>query len=211
MSLLFTESPLIAAASLGSIGISIAVYNKYLIGFCIIVFILLLYFYRYWPVNSNYDNYTILFPASGKITEMRTSDGYLYLSIFLSPLDRHTQVYPANGIVIYRQYDHTGIFDVVVTADKSRYNEKKIHYMIMDNGGVMKLVQIAGMLPRMITSDEDFTHYKAGEYLGMIKFGSRVEMILPLSVSKNNETRHLYTDYSVGRYVNLGDIFAVYK
>ena len=109
---------------------------------------------------------------------MKQLNNYTYVAIFLNPFNRHTQIYPVNGMVINRYYDRTGKFKVVSNLGKSRYNEKVIHY-IETSGGLMTITQIAGFLPRVLVFDDELRQVEAGEYLGMMKFGSRVDMLIP--------------------------------
>ena len=157
MSLLFKESPYLAAASLTSIGISAYLgAPAYITSIFIVLFLFLIYFYRYESYKGPpaLDN-EILSPCEGTVLKVFTKNpNYAYVSIFLSPFNKHTQIYPVNGEVIGRQYDHTGKFEIVMDLNKSKYNEKKMHYISMKNGTVIKLTQIAGFLPRMITSSE---------------------------------------------------------
>ena len=126
MSLLFVESPLIASASLIMIGCSVYI-NKsiYVTAMFITLFIFLLYFYRYEEFSGEKaNNNQIISPCEGTVSAVSEKNkDYVYIAIFLSPINKHTQIYPVNGIVIKRQYDHTGQFEIVMDLDKSKYNE----------------------------------------------------------------------------------------
>jgi phosphatidylserine decarboxylase len=169
--------------------------------FATIVLLCMIIFYRYYPHEKRYSDDFIVCPCDGTVTSSFTmEDGeHGFISIFLSPLDIHTQMYPANGVVVERVYDQTGKFAIVVNEGKSRDNEKKIH-TIATKHGLVTLTQIAGFLPRRISSSDIVPeNVKAGEYLGMIKFGSRVDIKFPV---KNGGC----TNICVGQRVTHGDI-----
>lgn len=211
MTLLFKESPFIAAVSAGSI--ILAAYNNadYKIqGILILLFLMLLYFYRYEefiPVNVT-DN-MILSPCEGKIIKIcQKIPTHTYISIFLSPLNRHTQIYPVNGTVIKREYDLTGRFNIVMNINKSRKNEKKIHYINMTDGTLIKVTQLAGLLPRMIVSSDDVPmKVYAGQYMGMMKFGSRVDILIP---NTNITGKKLLLHIKEEQNIKIGDLLGEY-
>lgn len=179
MSLLFSESPIISLGVFTSLGIGIYFQSNLIIGFSVVLLVFLLYFYRYCPIEIQVQDNEIVSPCEGTVLDILDRQNYYYIPIFLSPFNRHTQIYPANCTVLKRIYDRTGEYNMVMNLNKSVNNEKKIHYLLLKNGAVIKLTQIAGFLPRMITSDESLTTYSAGDYLGMIKFGSRVDLLIP--------------------------------
>lgn len=207
--LLFKESPIIAALTIGA---AILAYSQKETAVCIVIIVLLLflmYFYRYYEDNRRFPDNHIVSPASGTITNIIQSGGYYLISIFLSPMDLHTQVYPANSILLKSIYDETGKFGIVTDMHKSRDNEKVIHYLAMKDGTVLKVTQIAGFLPRRIVYDGlPGDRVMAGEYLGMIKFGSRVDLMLPMtSVS---DTPFVLMK-KVGDTIGLSDHIGHYK
>jgi phosphatidylserine decarboxylase len=171
--ILFTVAPMISYF-LGYLSITILL---------IVILIFLLYFYRDYPIDTMaYKPYIIISPAYGKITDIiETKNGTTIISIFLSPLDVHTQVYPISGIIIYKYYDNTGKFDLVVKRSKCRENEKMIQKIRSSyNNKIITVTQIAGFLPRRISTNGYVgKKVRAGEYLGIIKFGSRVDLEIP--------------------------------
>lgn len=180
MSLLFSESPILGVGVLSLLGVSIYTESSLAIGSSILLLLFMLYFYRYCPLEIvNIPDNELISPCEGTVLEIYNKYGYYYIPIFLSPLNRHTQVYPANCEVLDRKYDYTGEFAMVMNLSKSRNNEKKIHTLLLKNCALVQLTQIAGFLPRMIASSDLLQQYKAGEYLGMIKFGSRIDLLLP--------------------------------
>jgi phosphatidylserine decarboxylase len=208
MTLLFYESPIIGGLVLIAMCMSI-IYKAptmvKVISFATLF--ALLVFYRYDCINLEIEDTTIISPAEGTIIDLDEFENFYYMAIFLNIFNKHYQVYPVNGEVIYRDYDATGKFNLVKNIDKSMYNEKKIHHIKMKDNTIITLIQIAGFVPRAITSDDELCTYKAGEYLGMIKFGSRIDLILPkitpdgkkLIINQNNGDKIKIGDY-IGQY-----------
>ena len=183
--LLFKESPYL---SLAIIFIALLLkYKSYNYSFFIILFLLLLLmlFYRYEPYKFRFNDNIIISPAEGLITNIHKSGDNIHISIFLSIFNKHTQIYPVNGTVINRIYDRSGKYNLVINMDKSKYNEKKIHIIKMKNGNTLSVTQIAGFLPRCITSSNKVPEeVKSGEYMGIIKFGSRVDLLFSGDINK---------------------------
>lgn len=181
-SLLFDESPILGIFPI--ICAVIAYDNKYpRVAYAfVILFICFWLFYRYTPYTGTHADNEIICPCEGTILLIEDRHDYYYIPIFLSVFNKHTQIYPVNGTVINRKYDHTGKFKIVMYLDKSADNEKKIHHIVMKSGAAISMTQLAGLLPRMITSSDKVPMVvNAGDHLGMIKFGSRVDLLLPKS------------------------------
>lgn len=174
--LLFKESPVISNITILLCFLS-AIYKSYIL-FCffMIILIFLVIFYRYKPHNKRYSDNIIVSPADGVVSYLKQECGKINVSIYLNFLNNHTQIYPVNGIVIKRIYDNTGLF-YLANNNKTRFNEKKIHTIQMKNNKILKVTQIAGFFPRRIVSSKTTPEeVMAGEYLGMIKFGSRIDL-----------------------------------
>lgn len=201
--LLFQESPIIAIIV---IGCASTLYKyQYTVGFgiCVLLLIMLIVFYRYEPHNKRYNDNMIVAPASGLITYAEQKGDLIHVSIYLDVFDNHTQIYPVNGIVINRVYDETGKFKLVNNMGKSRDNEKKIHTIKMKNNNILKVTQIAGFFPRRIVSSDKVPEcVMAGDYLGMIKFGSRVDLAFPGDMSK--------LKIKINDKISMGDAIYVY-
>lgn len=162
----------------------------------------LIYFYRFSSNNTNYNDNIIISPAAGKITNICYDGKNIHVSIFMSVFNNHTQIYPINGTVIDRYYDETGKFDIVVNKEKSRNNEKKIHTIKGNNGAIVTVTQIAGFIPRRITSSEKVPEIiRAGQYLGMIKLGSRIDLSFPGKLCD--------LKVKLNKKINIGDL--IYK
>jgi phosphatidylserine decarboxylase len=149
----------------------------------IIICILLLlgFFYRYPKETIRKGNVDQVYaPAYGKIMSIkRRDDNTLYIAMFLSPLDIHYQFFPVSGKVKDIIYDATGKFELAYELNKSNDNEKCIH-VINNKHGDFILYQIAGFLVRRISPyDKVGESYESGECIGIIKLGSRVDLIIP--------------------------------
>lgn len=185
MSNLFEESPI-----LGALPIAVGVYYSdkvYVVVICIIILLFLIYFYRNPASRTGWADNIVVAPSYGTVCKIGYNPSYLgeektderiHICIFLSPLDVHQQYYPMNGFVTNRVYDDTGTFALAYKLEKSDENEKKLHFINTKFGEVI-VTQIAGVLPRRIVSDYGTGPCEAGQRLGMIKFGSRVDISLP--------------------------------
>ena len=130
----------------------------------------------------------IISPADGKIVLIREVDEPEYLrskaqliSIFMSPLDVHVNRVPVSGKVEYLKYVK-GKFLVASTPESVNENERM---MIGINSNSRKLLfnQVTGYVARRIVCElTSGDSVKAGDRFGMIKFGSRVDIYLPLDV-----------------------------
>jgi len=109
MTLLFDESPLIGASVLIAGGICYQYESNVGLAVCSVVFIFLIYFYRYSEFTDRVNNNAIISPCEGNITMIKDAHDYYYVSIFLSPMNKHWQIYPANGLIIKREYCHSSI------------------------------------------------------------------------------------------------------
>lgn len=151
----------------------------------LMVFLFLFWFYfqrepKLSPINL--EDRMILCPAYGKIFKINESENEIHLIIILNVFDIHTQYYPMNGKVVDQVYDANGKFKLVYELFKSSENEKVITTIQpkIDNENIT-VQQIAGMFVRRIetTLSEKGEEIKAGQKMGRIKFGSRVDLILP--------------------------------
>jgi phosphatidylserine decarboxylase len=140
----------------------------------------LLFFYRFPTERQKSDSDAVYSPAYGKIMKItKRPDNTTYIAIFLSPLDIHYQFFPVSGKVTSVQHDANGKFELAYELNKSNDNEKCIH--VIENGhGEFTVYQIAGFLVRRI-SPYDSAGQKAvsGKCMGLIEFGSRVDIIIP--------------------------------
>jgi phosphatidylserine decarboxylase len=144
-----------------------------------------LYFFRDPTRVSPVGDHLILSPADGKIVHVGDANDQDFLgsesteiSIFLSPLNVHVNRIPISGKVRYFRYV-SGDYLVAFHEKASEKNERTI--IGIDNGKFKVLMrQVAGFIARRIVCnlkvDDDVS---AGERFGMIKFGSRVDVLIP--------------------------------
>lgn len=182
MSELFSENPILGGLAI--IILMTSIYSGYtvLIIISMIILVSLLLFYRV-PINrrEEFSTDVIYGPCYGTVSHIINTDRATYITIFLSIFDIHSQYYPISGTLIDRQYDMSGKFALAFDFDKASENEKAIHTIMADNGDVIKITQIAGLLARRITYDDKRigNTVKVGDRMGMIHFGSRVDIELP--------------------------------
>ena len=104
----------------------------------------------------------------------------IQVSIFMSPINVHINWYPITGIVKYFKY-HPGKFLVAWHPKSSTDNERTTVVVENEHGFSILLRQIAGALARRIVCyAEENTSVAQGSEMGFIKFGSRVDVFLPL-------------------------------
>jgi phosphatidylserine decarboxylase len=136
-------------------------------------------------INDNH----IIAPADGKVVVIEEvteteyfNDKRLQVSIFMSPINVHINRYPINGIVKYSKY-HPGLFLVAWHPKSSTDNERTTIVVEHKNGQKVLFRQIAGALARRIVNyaKEGDTAVQGDEF-GFIKFGSRVDLLLPTNV-----------------------------
>jgi phosphatidylserine decarboxylase len=127
----------------------------------------------------------IVAPADGKVVSVIETDEpafhggrALRLSIFMNVFDCHVNRYPVSGTVAYRHYN-PGRFGHAAAEKSSLANEQASIGVAAARGKVL-IRQIAGLVARRIVTDHQVgTEVHQGERLGMIRFGSRVDLFLP--------------------------------
>jgi phosphatidylserine decarboxylase len=128
----------------------------------------------------------IVAPADGKVVSVIEVDEPAFfhgraqrISIFMNVFDCHVNRYPADGTVAYRHYN-PGEFGHAAAEKSSLSNEQASIGLTAPRGKVL-IRQIAGLVARRIVTDHEVgTVVHQGERLGMIRFGSRVDLFLPL-------------------------------
>ena len=126
----------------------------------------------------------VLAPADGRVTIVRPADSdnsESLVSIFLSPLDVHINRAPIEGEIVDIAYK-TGKF-VMATRDDARLVNEQNTLTIQGDHLTLKCTQIAGILARRIVCwKRRGERVKCGERFGMIKFGSRTDLLMPSHV-----------------------------
>ncbi|MCU1313148.1 MAG: phosphatidylserine decarboxylase family protein [Acidobacteriaceae bacterium] len=124
----------------------------------------------------------VVSPADGKVTEVapiRTQDGdRIRLSIFLSVFDVHVNRAPIEGVIRHIEYRKGEYLNALDPASAER-NEQSVITM-ENNGCVITFKLIAGLLARRIVLfHQEGARLQRGERIGLIKFGSRCDLLLP--------------------------------
>ena len=160
----------------------------------LIFFLLILQFFRIPSRKIIYKEGTVLCPADGKIVAIEEVEETEYfkekriqVSIFMSPLNVHANYYPVSGKVKYVKY-HPGLFLVAFHPKSSTDNERTTVVVEDHKEREVLFRQIAGAVARRIClyAEKDRT-ISAGSEFGFIKFGSRVDVFLPLGTEINVE------------------------
>ncbi len=158
----------------------------------LIVFILVVQFFRIPTRLLTTGELQVIAPADGKVVviEETTENEYFQdrrrqISIFMSPLNVHVNRNPVSGIVRYFKY-FPGKYLVAWHPKSSTENERTTVVIQLTNGAEVLLRQIAGAVARrIIWYVKEGQPVKQGEELGFIKFGSRVDVFLPLDAQVN--------------------------
>lgn len=158
----------------------------------LIVLIWILYGFIVWFFRNpdrigNFGPNDIVAPVDGKVVVLEEVEETeflktrcIQLSIFMSPLNVHVNRYPVSGKVVYTKY-HPGKYLVAFHPKSSVLNERTTVVVEAENGKNILFRQIAGAVARRIVlySKEGDTANAGIEY-GFIKFGSRLDVFLPL-------------------------------
>lgn len=153
---------------------------------------IILQFFRNPPRNTVVNPEHIIAPADGKVVvieEVEEPEYFkgkrLQVSIFMSPFNVHVNRYPIAGDVNYVKY-HPGLFLVAWHPKSSTDNERSTVVVKDDKGREVLFRQIAGALAKRIVcySKSGDKAVQGGE-MGFIKFGSRVDLYLPIGTIIN--------------------------
>jgi len=168
----------------------------YILSFAL--FVIILQFFRNPHFEISRDENRVLCPADGKVVVIEEiveteflKDRRIQISVFMSPINVHVNRNPISGVVKYFKY-HPGKYLVAWHPKSSTENERTT--VVTENSAGIQILfrQIAGALARRIVwyvKEGDVV--KQGDQFGFIKFGSRVDLFLPLGTKIN---------------VNIGDV-----
>jgi phosphatidylserine decarboxylase len=137
---------------------------------------------RQWTRGAN----LIVAPADGEVVSILEIDEPAFfcdravrIAIFMNVFDCHVNRYPADGTVGYRHYS-AGKFGHAA-AEKASLSNEQSSVGLNTQHGKMLIRQIAGLVARRIVTDHEVgAAVGQGERMGMIRFGSRVDLFLPL-------------------------------
>jgi phosphatidylserine decarboxylase len=152
----------------------------------LIVFLLVLQFFRDPNRTFTIDGNSVIAPADGKVVVIEEVNEPEYfgdkiqISIFMSPINVHINRNPIGGVVKYFKY-YPGKY-LVAWHPKSSTENERTTTVIENHKGAILFRQIAGALARRIKTytKEGDNVQQAGE-MGFIKFGSRVDVFVPLN------------------------------
>ncbi|MBV8389433.1 MAG: phosphatidylserine decarboxylase family protein [Mucilaginibacter sp.] len=162
----------------------------YILSFAL--FIIILQFFRSPHFHINIDEKQVLCPADGKVVVIEETeeseflkDRRIQISVFMSPINVHVNRNPIAGVVKYFRY-HPGKY-LVAWHPKSSTENERTTIVIENNKGVPVLFrQIAGaMARRIVWYVKEGDKVEQGAQFGFIKFGSRVDVFLPLGTKIN--------------------------
>jgi phosphatidylserine decarboxylase len=153
----------------------------------LLLYIFLLLFFRFPARHLDPDPGLIFAPADGKVVVIEETvekeyfrDMRLQISIFMSAFNMHSNRYPVSGRIKYVKY-HPGNYMVAWHPKSSELNERSSIVIETESGAEILIRQIAGAVARrIVTYAREGEHVTQGEELGFIKFGSRVDIFLPL-------------------------------
>ena len=149
----------------------------------LLIFIVL--FFRVPNRSLTFEENKIVAPADGKVVVIEEvtdteffNDTRVQLSIFMSPVNVHLNRAPVSGTVVYNNY-YKGKYLVAWHPKSSTLNER--HSIVLENAnGLILVKQIAGALAKRICNYAlPGRKLEQGEEFGFIKFGSRVDLLLP--------------------------------
>jgi len=179
-----------AVVVLINVGVCYANANSLVMGLTLLItisfWIFILSFFRIPSRVHTIQEGAVVAPADGEVVVIEEvqadeyfSDRRIQVSIFMSPLNVHVNRNPVSGEVVYSQY-HPGKYLVAWHPKSSTENER--HSVVYKTQGKEILVkQIAGALAKRIVNYlKPSQKVKQTEEMGFIKFGSRVDLLLPL-------------------------------
>ena len=180
-------SALIAA---GAFGVALArrSWPLWLLAFALTLIALwVAYFFRDPERTGERGRQLVIAPADGKVIQIADVDEPAFIkgrarrvSIFMNVFNVHVNRYPVTGQVEYIHYNPGKFFNAA--ADKaSLENEQSSIGIVSESGHKLLVRQIAGLIARrIVTYSKQGQHVTQGERLGIIRFGSRVDVYLPV-------------------------------
>ena len=160
-------------------------YSLYGLGFAFFIAVIL--FFRHPKRAVEVNEKSVLSAADGRVVAIEEvmedkyfNDKRIQVSVFMSPLNVHVNWYPISGEIVHTKYVR-GRYHPAYVPKSSEENERQVVVIRNENGHEVMMVQIAGIMARRV-----FTNAKVGNYVfqgeeaGIIKFGSRVDLFLPV-------------------------------
>jgi phosphatidylserine decarboxylase len=162
-------------------------YENIIIGLSLVFYLIVLQFFRSPSVETPLADDVVYAPADGKVVVIEETIETEYfkaprkqISVFMSPINVHVNRNPISGIIKYCKY-HPGKYLVAWHPKSSTENERTSIVIGKKNGTELLMRQVAGALARRIKwYVKEGQPVQQGEEFGFIKFGSRVDLYLPL-------------------------------
>ncbi|MFT3903371.1 MAG: phosphatidylserine decarboxylase family protein [Niabella sp.] len=151
---------------------------------------LIIWFFRIPARRFTIGENVITAPCDGKVVVIEEvqpdeyfSERKIQISVFMSPLNVHVNLNPVSGEIVYNQY-HKGKYLVAWHPKSSTENERHTNVYKHANGKELLTKQIAGALAkRIVNYNEVGSLVVQNAEMGFIKFGSRVDLLLPLDAN----------------------------
>ena len=157
--------------------------NKNLFIISLFVTGFLMFFYRIPDIKYLNDS-SVASPCSGKIIKIEEKDNYYKLYIFMSPLDHHVQIIPISGKITKYEFIE-GEFQLAYNLENDNYRTRFITE-IVNKYGKIEIIQNTGLITRRIKNFHKLNKIvEKGGLLGIIKFGSRIDITIPKSYYLN--------------------------
>jgi phosphatidylserine decarboxylase len=156
----------------------------------VVFFVLILQFFRNPKRHITLNDKTVVSAVDGKVVVIEEveeneffKDKRIQVSVFMSPLNVHVTRYPISGNIVFSKY-HPGKFLVAWHPKASEENERTTVVLENQNYGKVLYRQIAGALAkRIVNYAKENNAVQQGADSGFIKFGSRVDLFLPLDTT----------------------------
>tara|TARA_B110000967_G_C18568459_1_gene403663 strand:- start:31 stop:678 length:648 start_codon:yes stop_codon:yes gene_type:complete len=156
----------------------------------LVILVLILQFFRNPKRHTHHNDSQVIAPVDGKVVvieEVEETEYFkekrLQVSIFMSPINVHVTRYPISGSVLFSKY-HPGKYLVAWHPKASTDNERTTIVVENKTYGKVLYRQIAGALARRIVNyAKEGQGVEQGSDAGFIKFGSRVDLFLPLDTN----------------------------
>jgi phosphatidylserine decarboxylase len=153
----------------------------------VVIAIWVAYFFRDPERTGERGERLVIAPADGKIVQVTEVDEPAFLkekairiSIFMNVFNVHVNRYPVSGVVRYVQYNPGKFLNAA--HDKASLENEQSSVGIESGSNRVLVRQIAGLIARrIVTYSTDGTRVQQGDRMGIIRFGSRVDVFLPLT------------------------------
>ncbi|NMH87857.1 phosphatidylserine decarboxylase family protein [Flavivirga algicola] len=164
--------------------------NTLIVVVLLVFLILILQFFRNPKRHTSLNSKQVVSPVDGKVVVIEEvfekeyfKEKRLQVSVFMSPINVHVTRYPISGNVIFSKY-HPGKYLVAWHPKASEENERTTVVVENETYGKVLYRQIAGALAKRIVNYAKLNDKAVqGEDSGFIKFGSRVDLFLPLDTN----------------------------